>query len=166
MLPGKQCKRENKHSLEHYTADRERVQTGQLRHNRQWLTFNDVGTLTDVFVRGAVHLVHGEQQFLVGFQSQVHPARNETFSQRSVLLTQPVTHRLDLPAWPGSGLFAVREDHLVVVGDVALDEVEGADRHCLGNQVGTKTVATIKGHEKAECPKVVRLVVLLHLLSN
>lgn len=70
------------------------------------------------------------------------------------------------PAWPGSGLFAVRKDHLVVVGDVALDEVECADRHRLGNQVGTETVAAIKGHEEAERPKVVRLVVLLRLLSH
>lgn len=58
------------------TSDGEEVQVVQPR--RDCLTFNDVGTLADVFIRGAVHLIHGEQQFLVSFQSQVHPARKET----------------------------------------------------------------------------------------
>lgn len=71
-----------------------------------------------------------------------------------------------LPAWPGCGLFAVCENHLIVVGDVALNKMESADGHGLRNKVSAETVAAVEGHEKAERPEVVRLVMLLSLLSN
>lgn len=71
-----------------------------------------------------------------------------------------------LPARPGSGLFAVCENHLIVVGDVSLNKMESTDGHGLRNQVSAETVATVEGHEKAERPEVVRLVMLLSLLSN
>lgn len=41
-----------------------------------------------------------------------------------------------------------------------------ADGHGLGNQVGVETVATVEGHEEAESPEVVRLIVFLSLLSD
>lgn len=71
-----------------------------------------------------------------------------------------------LPAWPGCGLFAVCEDHFIVFYDVALNKMKRADGHGLRNQVGMETVATVEGHEKAESPEVVRLVMFLSLLPN
>lgn len=41
-----------------------------------------------------------------------------------------------------------------------------ADGHGLRNQVSVETVATVEGHEKAESPEVVRLIMFLSLLSN
>lgn len=71
-----------------------------------------------------------------------------------------------LPTGPGRGLFAVSEHHLIVVGDVALNKMESTDGHGLRNQVGTEIVAAVKGHEEAERPEEVGLVMLLRLLSN
>jgi len=53
------------------------------------------------------------------------------------------------PPGPGRGFFAVCQQHLVVVGYVALNKMKSTDRHGLGNQVGTETVATVECHEKA-----------------
>lgn len=44
--------------------------------------------------------------------------------------------------------------------------MKGADGHGLRNQVRVETVATVEGHEKAESPEVVGLIVLLRLLPN
>lgn len=75
-----QKRKETQFRMLHSKQGDERV---RLKHKRRCFTFNDVGTLTDVLVRGLVHFVHGKQQFLVSFQRQVHSARNQSLCQRS-----------------------------------------------------------------------------------
>lgn len=114
-----------------------------------------------------VHLVQIQQQLLIRLQRQVHPRKydkqSETYFLTSFIDTLMVTV---LPARPGRGLFAVCEQHFVVLYDVALNKMKRADGHGLRNQVGVETVATVEGHEKAESPEVVRLIMFLSLLSN
>lgn len=44
--------------------------------------------------------------------------------------------------------------------------MESTDGHGLRDKVSTESVATVEGHEEAERPEVVCLVMLLSLLSN
>lgn len=73
---------------------------------------------------------------------------------------------IPLPAGPGGGLFAVSEYHLIVVGNIAFHKMESTNGHRLGHQVSTEIIATVEGHEKAECPQVVGFIMLLSLLPN
>lgn len=44
--------------------------------------------------------------------------------------------------------------------------MEDTDAHGLGDQVGTETVDAVEGHEEAEGPEIVGLVILLRLFPD
>ena len=44
--------------------------------------------------------------------------------------------------------------------------MEGPDGHGLRHQVGTETIAAVEGHEEAQSPEEVGLIVLLGLLPD
>lgn len=70
------------------------------------------------------------------------------------------------PARPWYGLFAVSEHHFIIIGDVLLYEVEGTDWEGLGDELRFAAVATVKGHEEAQTPQIISLIVLLTLFTN
>ena len=70
------------------------------------------------------------------------------------------------PACPGGGFLAVGQHHLIVVGEVLLNEVEGADTERLRNQAWPEGGSSVEGHEESQGPHVVGLVMLLSLLPK
>lgn len=70
------------------------------------------------------------------------------------------------PARPWCSLFAVSKHHLIVVGYVLLYKVEGTDGEGLRNKLRPAAITTVKGHEEAQTPQVISLIMLLALFTN
>lgn len=70
------------------------------------------------------------------------------------------------PARPGGGLLAVRQHHLIVVGEVLLHKVKGTDTEGLRNEARAEGGGSAEGHEESHCPHVVGLIVLLSSLPE
>lgn len=70
------------------------------------------------------------------------------------------------PACPGGSFLAVSQHHLIVVGEVLLNEVEGTDTEGLRDQAWLEGGSPVEGHEESQGPHVIGLIVLLSFLAK
>lgn len=73
---------------------------------------------------------------------------------------------LHAPVCPGGGLLAVSQHHLIVGGEVLLDEVKGVDTEGLRDQARLEGGSSVEGHEEGQGPHVVDLIMLLSPLPK